>query len=141
MGDSLAFAASSASSTMGSSAMRFAPDFSSDVGRKKFGFSHEEIDDSSAYFEGQFKLFQRCGEGTLHSPDTGSKYVGQFQNDQFHGEGDQTWSDGSKYKGQWKTGQKKWLWRVHQLRPPDLQWPVGGKQAARPGCAGVRERG
>lgn len=82
------------------------PDFSSDVGRKKFGFSHEEIDDSTAYYEGQFKLYQRCGEGTLHSPDTGSKYIGQFQSDQFHGKGDQTWSDGSRYIGQWKNGQK-----------------------------------
>lgn len=88
------------------SSIKFMTDFSSDVGRKKFGFSHEEIDESSAYYEGQFKLYQRCGEGTLHSPDTGSKYVGQFQNDQFHGEGDQTWSDGSRYKGQWKNGQK-----------------------------------
>jgi len=86
--------------------MHVVPDFSSDVGRKKFGFSHEEIDESSAYYEGQFKLYQRCGEGTLHSPETGSKYVGQFQNDQFHGEGDQTWSDGSRYTGQWKSGQK-----------------------------------
>merc|ERR1719440_2632238 len=82
------------------------PDFSSDVGRKKFGFSHEEIDDSTAYYEGQFKLYQRCGEGTLHSPDTGAKYVGQFQSDQFHGVGEQTWSDGSRYSGQWKHGQK-----------------------------------
>lgn len=82
------------------------PDFSSDVGRKKFGFSHEELDDSSAYYEGQFKLYQRCGEGTLHSPETGSTYVGQFQADVFHGDGDQTWSDGSRYTGQWKHGQK-----------------------------------
>jgi len=81
-------------------------DFSSDVGRKKFGFSHEEIDDSTAYYEGQFKLYQRCGEGTLHSLETGSKYVGQFLNDQFHGIGNQIWSDGSKYQGQWKNGQK-----------------------------------
>lgn len=81
-------------------------DFSSDVGRKKFGFSREEILDSSTYYEGQFKLYQRCGQGTLHSPETGAKYVGQFQGDYFHGEGHQVWSDGSKYKGQWKQGQK-----------------------------------
>lgn len=81
-------------------------DFSSDVGRIKFGFSHEDIDDSTAYYEGQFKLYQRCGEGTLHSPETGSKYVGQFKADNFHGVGDQTWSDGSRYIGQWKNGQK-----------------------------------
>mmetsp|Transcript_58877 Transcript_58877/g.164471 ORF Transcript_58877/g.164471 Transcript_58877/m.164471 type:complete len:307 (+) Transcript_58877:67-987(+) len=82
------------------------PDFSSDVGRKKFGFSHEEIDDSKAYFEGQFKFDQRCGEGTLHSLETGAKYVGEFLNDQFHGHGEQTWPDGSRYRGQWKHGQK-----------------------------------
>eukprot|EP00747_Dinoflagellata_sp_TGD_P182424 gnl/TRDRNA2_/TRDRNA2_36669_c0_seq1.p1 gnl/TRDRNA2_/TRDRNA2_36669_c0~~gnl/TRDRNA2_/TRDRNA2_36669_c0_seq1.p1 ORF type:complete len:367 (+),score=69.11 gnl/TRDRNA2_/TRDRNA2_36669_c0_seq1:130-1101(+) len=80
--------------------------FASDVGRKKFGFSHEELDDSSTYYEGQFKLYQRCGEGTLHSPETGAKYIGQFQNDRFHGEGEQIYSDGSKYKGQWRAGQK-----------------------------------
>lgn len=84
----------------------FMPDFLSDVGRKKFGFSHEEIDDSTAYYEGQFKLYQRCGDGTLHSPDTGAKYVGQFQSDQFHGVGNQEWPDGSKYNGTWKNGQK-----------------------------------
>merc|ERR1712113_905972 len=81
-------------------------DFSSDVGRKNFGFSHEEIDDATAYYEGQFKFHQRNGEGTLHAPETGSKYVGQFRHDAFHGEGEQTWSDGSNYKGQWKAGRK-----------------------------------
>lgn len=81
-------------------------DFSSDVGRKKFGFSHEEIDESFAYYEGQFKLYQRCGDGTLHSPESGAKYVGQFLNDKFHGEGDQIWPDGNTYTGTWKNGRK-----------------------------------
>eukprot|EP00929_Paragymnodinium_shiwhaense_P101949 TRINITY_DN6514_c0_g1_i1.p1 TRINITY_DN6514_c0_g1~~TRINITY_DN6514_c0_g1_i1.p1 ORF type:complete len:325 (+),score=57.80 TRINITY_DN6514_c0_g1_i1:120-1094(+) len=81
-------------------------DFSSDVGRKRFGFSHEEIDDAFAYYEGQFKLFQRCGHGTLHSPVTGAKYVGQFMGDQFHGKGDQVWPDGSTYSGSWRNGRK-----------------------------------
>jgi len=90
----------------GGTSQYLAPDFASDVGRKKFGFSREEIEDSSAYYEGQFKLYQRSGHGTLHSPDTGAKYVGQFQADNFHGEGVQIWSDGSRYKGQWKNGQK-----------------------------------
>jgi hypothetical protein len=74
-------------------------EFTSDVGRKRFGFSHEELDDSSAYYEGQFKLSLRCGSGTLCAPDTGSKYVGQFQDDQFHGWGEMIWSDGSRYGG------------------------------------------
>lgn len=82
------------------------PEFTSDVGRKRFGFSHEEIDDSTAYYEGQFKLYQRSGDGTLHSPETGAKYVGQFQSDNFHGKGDNVWSDGSRYVGKWMAGQK-----------------------------------
>lgn len=83
-----------------------ANDFSSDVGRKKFGFSHEELDETTAYYEGQFKFSMRNGEGTLHSPDTGSKFIGQFQCDVFHGVGSQTWPDGSRYEGEWHHGQK-----------------------------------
>jgi len=78
----------------------------SDVGRKRFGFGHEEIEGSNAYYEGQFSLYQRNGEGTLHSIDTGLKYVGQFQCDQFHGQGHQDWPDGSYYVGQWRHNQK-----------------------------------
>lgn len=81
-------------------------DFSSDVGRKKYGFSHEVIEGTTSYYEGQFKLYQRDGDGVLHSPDTGSKFIGQFQEDQFHGTGDLTWSDGSRYAGQFRRGQK-----------------------------------
>eukprot|EP00440_Ansanella_granifera_P019907 gb/GFBE01021631.1/.p1 GENE.gb/GFBE01021631.1/~~gb/GFBE01021631.1/.p1 ORF type:complete len:335 (+),score=50.33 gb/GFBE01021631.1/:1-1005(+) len=81
-------------------------DFSSDVGRKKFGFSHEDIDDGSAYYEGQFKLYLRCGQGTLQNNETGAKYVGQFQADKFHGKGDHLWPDGSRYIGDWHSGRK-----------------------------------
>lgn len=81
-------------------------EFTSDVGRRKFGFSHEELDDAKAYYEGQFKLGMRWGDGTLHNPDTGAKYVGQFQNDKLHGHGDQEWPDGSRYVGLWRGGQK-----------------------------------
>lgn len=81
-------------------------DFTSDVGRKKFGFSHEEVDDANAYYEGQFRLYQRSGEGTLHNPDIGLSYVGQWQFDRYHGDGENTWPDGSRYVGQWRNGQK-----------------------------------
>lgn len=127
------------------STIKAVPDFSSDVGRIKFGFSHEEIDDSSAYYEGQFKLYQRCGEGTLHSPETGSKYVGQFQADQFHGMGDQTWSDGSRYIGQWKNGQKNGSGvyiGVDKLRY-EGQWEDGRRhgQGTQEYCNGDKYRG
>lgn len=120
-------------------------DFSSDVGRIKFGFSHEEIDDSSAYYEGQFKLYQRCGEGTLHSPETGSKYVGQFRADHFHGDGDQTWSDGSRYIGQWRNGQKNGSGvyiGVDELRY-EGQWQDGRRhgQGSQEYCNGDKYKG
>jgi len=38
-------------------------------------------------------------------PD-GREYVGQWKNDQPHGQGTVTWPDGSKYVGQWKNGFK-----------------------------------
>lgn len=82
------------------------PVVQSDVGRKRFGFSHEDIENSNAYYEGQFRLYQRNGEGTLHGPETGLTYVGQFQNDQFHGKGRHTWPDGGSYSGQWRDSQK-----------------------------------
>lgn len=83
----------------------FNPSFTSDLGRTKFGFSREEID-SSGYYEGQFKMYQRSGQGILYFQDTGDKYVGQFADDLFHGEGHRTWEDTSEYKGQWTRGQK-----------------------------------
>lgn len=95
-----------AASVAKSQAHAVTSDFPSDIGRKKFGFSHEELEGTAAYYEGQFLLYQRYGEGTLHNPQTGAKYVGQFQRDQFHGKGDQTWPDGSRYVGQWRNGQK-----------------------------------
>jgi len=104
-------------------------EFTSDVGRKKFGFSHEELDGATAYYEGQFKLYQRFGEGTLHNLETGAKYVGQFQNDRCHGYGDQVWSDGSRYRGQWRDGQKHGSGEY--ISPEELryagQWENGRK--------------
>jgi len=80
--------------------------FISDVGRKKFGFSHEELDNATGWYEGGFKVGLRHGTGVMFNGQTGAKYVGQFQFDKFHGDGDQLWSDGSHYKGQWVSGQK-----------------------------------
>merc|ERR1719265_1948338 len=81
-------------------------DFGSDLGRKKFGFSREELETPGAYYEGQFKLYQRSGYGTIFFPDNGERYMGQFSSDLYHGEGLRVWADGSEYRGQWSKGQK-----------------------------------
>ena len=43
------------------------------------------------------------GNGTLTYKD-GSKYVGEFINDEFNGQGTHTKSDGEKYEGQFAKG-------------------------------------
>jgi len=78
----------------------------SDIGRKQFGFGREDLDGGASYYEGEFKLFLRSGHGTLENTQTGSKYVGQFQIDKFHGKGKQIWPDSSSYDGEWHTGRK-----------------------------------
>jgi hypothetical protein len=44
-------------------------------------------------------------QGTLTGPD-GSKYVGAFKDDKFHGQGTFTTSDGIIYVGEWKDGKQ-----------------------------------
>mmetsp|Transcript_50062 Transcript_50062/g.112737 ORF Transcript_50062/g.112737 Transcript_50062/m.112737 type:complete len:324 (+) Transcript_50062:66-1037(+) len=79
-------------------------EFTSDTGRKPFGFSHEELDGES-YYEGEFRCSLRHGQGTLHSPTTGQRYEGAFHCDRCHGMGTLTTEDGT-YKGLWRHGQK-----------------------------------
>lgn len=77
----------------------------SDIGLKSFGFGREEIN-ATTYYEGQFKYSKRWGDGTLHDVESGSKYVGQFMQDRFHGHGHHQWPDGTEYIGQWQNGEK-----------------------------------
>jgi len=46
--------------------------------------------------------------------DDGAKYVGEWQNNQSHGQGTQTWANGDKYVGKWqndkRTGQGTHTW-------------------------------
>jgi hypothetical protein len=65
-----------------------------------------KVDDPDFFYEGMYKNSQRHGHGTLANRITGFKYVGQFKDDLFEGEGNATWQDGSKYSGQWSDGQK-----------------------------------
>ena len=48
--------------------------------------------------------WQNCfGTYTFSS---GDKYVGEFGNDKYHGQGNYTWPDGNKYVGEFKNGKK-----------------------------------
>lgn len=111
-------------------------DFGSDLGRKKFGFSREELETFGAYYEGQFKLYQRSGYGTIYFPNTGERYIGQFSNDLFHGEGFRVWSDGSEYRGHWVNGQKSG--QGEYVSPENLRY-VGQWEAGRRNGRGVQE--
>jgi len=60
-------------------------------------------------YEGEFKKGKKDGMGTFINYHTGFyfnkyEYVGEFKDDKFHGEGTQTFPDGSKIIGQWKEG-------------------------------------
>ena len=47
-------------------------------------------------YEGDFKLDECEGEGTLHYPD-GKTFVGSWKNGKKHGTGDYSWPNGVKY--------------------------------------------
>ncbi|CAJ1358319.1 unnamed protein product [Effrenium voratum] len=81
-------------------------ELSSDLGRKDFGFSHEEFAEESGFYEGTFKVKHRNGFGVLYESNSGTKYRGQFMHDKRHNHGLQTWADSSSYDGEWVHGAK-----------------------------------
>ena len=58
--------------------------------------------DGSKYV-GEFQNGEFHGQGTLTFAN-GSKYVGEWQNDKYHGQGTYTQSSGSKYVGEFQNG-------------------------------------
>jgi len=52
---------------------------------------------------GQWKDGKYEGQGTYTFPN-GDKYVGQWKDGKIEGQGTYTWTDGTKYVGQWKDG-------------------------------------
>ena len=61
-------------------------------------------------FNGEFNNGKKVGEGVLtikHGEDgPEEKYVGEFQDDYYHGFGKYTFKDGSVYEGNWDRGKK-----------------------------------
>ena len=45
------------------------------------------------------------GPGIATAPEIGCTYVGEIKDNNPHGYGEATWTDGSSYKGNWKEGQ------------------------------------
>jgi len=48
------------------------------------------------------------GKGKYVIIDDGFKYVGEFKNNRFHGDGTATWTSGNKFVGEWKDGFKSY---------------------------------
>ena len=69
--------------------------------------------DSACKYVGEFKNGTFNGQGIFTLPD-GSKYVGEFKDDKQNGQGTLTFIDGENYVGEWKDGvrcgQGTWTW-------------------------------
>ena len=61
--------------------------------------------DNGDKYVGEFKDDLFSGQGTYTFAD-GEKYVGQHKDDQQHGQGTYTYANGDKYVGQYKDGKK-----------------------------------
>ena len=55
-------------------------------------------------YDGEFKDNQMNGQGTLIYTD-GRKYIGEFQDNWYHGQGTLTYKDGQKYIGEFRWGE------------------------------------
>ena len=56
-------------------------------------------------YEGEFKMGQRNGRGTMKFP-SGQVYKGEFKNGKKHGQGKMTYSNGDVYEGGFKNGKR-----------------------------------
>ena len=61
------------------------------------------IGEGGEKYVGEWKDNEQHGQGTYTWPD-GDKYVGEFKDDNFNGQGTFTWSNGDKYVGEFKDG-------------------------------------
>ena len=63
-------------------------------------------------FVGERENNRYHGQGTLTFRD-GDMYEGKYKDGEKHGQGTYTWSDGRKYVGEWKDGETKRSWYCH----------------------------
>lgn len=68
---------------------------------KRHGTGHYE--DSGCVYKGQFFEDKYHGFGEFTAVD-GSKYVGEWKNGLMSGNGTYTWPDGAKFTGRWENG-------------------------------------
>lgn len=61
--------------------------------------------DTGSRYQGDWIDNQRHGEGTFYWPD-GEYYIGSYANDQRNGMGSYYWPNGEKYTGQWKNDKR-----------------------------------
>ena len=69
----------------------------------------ETIKYSDGIYKGEVQNEQPHGKGKLTIYEGKipiSKYIGEFKNDNFHGQGSKKWSNGDVYRGQWKDGKR-----------------------------------
>jgi len=59
------------------------------------------------YFVGDWSDDHMNGYGKLFQKSTGLTYEGEWEDGLYHGLGDETWEDGSSYKGDFIRGKKE----------------------------------
>ena len=64
---------------------------------------------NEAKYVGEFKDGLFYGQGTFTFPD-GGKYIGEYKNGRWNGQGILTHGDGTKYVGEWYLGQNQLPW-------------------------------
>ncbi len=63
-------------------------------------------------YMGEWKDGEFHGQGTMTYHD-GNKFVGKWKDGVYHGQGTMTYHDGRKYVGEWKDGGKTWSRNIH----------------------------
>ena len=80
------------------------PNCPSDVSARYHNCFGTYTSDTGKYV-GEYKDNKYHGQGTYTYAD-GAKYVGEFKDDKYHGQGTYTYADGAKYVGEYKDDKK-----------------------------------